>query len=98
MLGEPLPSETGTTGFGKGINFHFRFDTAVAPEFKMVLDVVATKLIIIQLQLMMNLSTVRLKCSASRAGSYDKAEVFEAMMMPKCRQPRTRTEATKKVA
>ena len=83
MLGEPLPSEKQEPqDLEKGTNFTFVFDIAVAPEFKMVLDG-HNKLDHYTITVDDELIDRQVEMFASRAGSYDKAEVFEGNDMLK---------------
>ena len=83
MLGEPLPSEKQEPqDLEKGTTFTFVFDIAVAPEFKMVLDG-HNKLDHYTITVDDELIDRQVEMFASRAGSYDKAEVFEGNDMLK---------------
>ena len=83
MLGEPLPSEKQEPqDLEKGTTFTFVFDIAVAPEFKMVLDG-HNKLDHNTITVDDELIDRQVEMFASRAGSYDKAEVFEGNDMLK---------------
>ena len=83
MLGEPLPSERQEPqDLEKGTTFTFVFDIAVAPEFKMVLDG-HNKLDHYTITVDDELIDRQVEMFASRAGSYDKAEVFEGNDMLK---------------
>lgn len=83
MLGEPLPSEKQEPqDLEKGTTFTFVFDIAVAPEFKMVLDG-HNKLDHYTITVDDELIDRQVEMFASRAGNYDKAEVFEGNDMLK---------------
>ena len=83
MLGEPLPSEKqDPQDLEKDTNFTFVFDIAVAPEFKMVLDG-HNKLDHYTITVDDALIDRQIDMFASRAGSYDKVEVFEGNDMLK---------------
>ena len=77
MLGEPLPSEQQEpVDVEKGTSFTFKFDIAVAPEFKVALSG-RDKVDYYNITVDDKILDQQVEMYASRAGSYDKAETYE---------------------
>ncbi len=77
MLGEPLPSEKQEpVDVEKGTSFTFKFDIAVAPEFKVALSG-RDKVDYYNITVDDKIIDQQVDMYASRAGSYDKAETYE---------------------
>ena len=83
MLGEPLPSEKQTpVDIEKDGPYTFMFDIAVAPEFKVALSG-RDKVDYYNITVDDKILDQQVDMSASRAGSYEKAESYEANDMLK---------------
>ena len=77
MLGEPLPSETqDAQDLEKDGPYTFKFDIAVAPEFKIELNG-KNKIDYYNITVDDKLIDRQVEMFASRSGSYEKAETFE---------------------
>lgn len=77
MLGEPLPSETqDAQDLEKDGPYTFKFDIAVAPEFKIELNG-KNKIDYYNIMVDDKLIDRQVEMFASRSGSYEKAETFE---------------------
>ena len=77
MLGEPLPSEQQEpVDVEKGTSFTFKFDIAVAPEFKVALSG-RDKVDYYNITVDDKILDQQVEMYASRDGSYDKAETYE---------------------
>ena len=77
MLGEPLPSETqAAQDLEKDGPYTFKFDIAVAPEFKIELSG-KNKIDYYNITVDDKLIDRQVEMFASRSGSYEKAETFE---------------------
>jgi trigger factor len=82
MLGEPMPKEDVAVDIEKDDNLTFAFDIAIAPEFTAQLTA-KDKIDYYKITIDDKLINDQIDMYASRAGKYDKVEVFEGKDMLK---------------